>query len=81
MPKWLTVAELIKILVLVIALAGWGFSLENRVSLAEQAMTQETLGYRYLQNEMGKRLSDLAIRLDDRLARIEGLLMDEARNN
>jgi len=71
MPNWLTVPELIKIGILLIAVVSWGFSLENRVSLAEQAMHQETLGYRFMQDRMAKRLETLDERIDRRLTRIE----------
>jgi hypothetical protein len=72
MPHWITVPELIKIGVLIIAVVSWGFSLDNRVSLAEMAMQQESIGYRYIQAELSKQLS----RVDARLARIEDILLD-----
>lgn len=71
MPHWMTIPELIKILIIIIGVVSWGFSLDNRISLAEQAITQESIGYRYIQGEMGKQLQ----RIDSRLARIETLLM------
>jgi len=72
MPKWLTISELIKILVLLVTIVGLFFSLDNRMSMAEHAIQQETLGYRFMQDQMGKRID----RIDTRLANIEGLLMD-----
>lgn len=79
MPNWMTVPEFIKIIVLLFALSSWGFSVDNRIAMTEQAMEQDTLSYRYMQDQMVKRLDTLATRIDERLARIEGLLMERQR--
>lgn len=78
MPQWLTVSDLVKVVVLLIPLtitgmAGW-FALENRVTLAEHAMEQETKGYSVVQGDFSRRLEKLDERITKRLDRIEAAI-------
>ena len=81
MPAWLTVPEIIKIVIIVLGLVVWGIKLETkvegtevRVIQAEHAIHQETLGYREIQKTFAERLNRIEDKAESDRRRIEAKL-------